>query len=45
MWHEDAPSGLAHVRKADGANAKAKNRAPKMKLRAFMTGSLEYNQL
>jgi hypothetical protein len=36
--------GLANARNADGARITAKSRALRIKLRAFMIGSLEYNQ-
>jgi hypothetical protein len=42
--HECAPRGLAVARKANGARTTAKSKALRMKLRAFMTGSLEYTQ-
>ena len=42
--HEGAPSGLADTRIAAGANTRANSRALTIKMRVFMTGSLEYNQ-
>src|ERR1019366_3366550 len=41
--HDAALRGLADARRADGARTTAKSKALRIKLRAFMTGSIEYN--